>query len=233
MLCHGIFLRRYQRFFADVQLDDGTVVVAHVPNTGSMRTLLSPGLDAWLQPAVDPKRKLRWTLTLLGTADGGLALVDTGVPNRLVAEAVAAGLVRALAGYAVLRREAPFGSRGSRCDLLLTDPNRPPCYVEIKNVTMASATVATRADFPDSLTERGRKHLAELTDLARSGARAIQCYVLGRTDRTSVGLARDIDPAYAAALVTAQAAGVEVICHGVDLDQHGAVLGTSCPFYSD
>jgi len=230
MLIHATFLRRYQRFFADVQLDDGTVVVAHVPNTGSMRTLQTTGVDAWLTPAADPQRKLRWTLTLLGTPDGGLALVDTGLPNRLVAEAVAAGRVPALAGYAALRREAPFGTRGSRCDLLLTDPARPPCYVEIKNVTMASASVTTRADFPDSPTERGRKHLAELTDLARSGTRAVQFYVLGRTDRTSVGLAQDIDPAYAAALATAQAAGVEVVCHGVDLSTSSISLTGPVPF---
>jgi sugar fermentation stimulation protein A len=228
MLTHARLLRRYQRFFADVQLADGTIVVAHVPNTGSMRTLLNPGCDAWLTPATNPQRTLRWTLTLLGTPDGGLALVDTGLPNRLVAEAVSAGAVPALSGYAACRREAPIGSRGSRCDLLLSDPARPPCYVEIKNVTMASAVANERADFPDSPTERGRKHLAELSEVVRSGARAVQFFVLGRTDRSVVGLADTIDPAYAAALANAQAAGVEVVGHGVRLDPQGVSLGPPC-----
>jgi sugar fermentation stimulation protein A len=229
-LVPGTFLRRYKRFFADVRLADGSVVVAHVPNTGSMRTLLNEGSPAWLTPAADSARKLRWTLTLLGTPDGGMALIDTGLPNRLVADAVAAGRIPELAGYATCRREVAYGTRGSRCDLWLEDPTRPPCVVEIKNVTMAADGKAQRADFPDSPTERGRKHLAELADCARAGQRAVQFYLLGRTDRQEVGIAHEIDPVYAAALRDALAAGVEVLCYSVTLSPGRVALEGRCAF---
>lgn len=229
-LTRAVFLRRYKRFFADVRLADGSVVQAHVPNTGSMRSLQTPEVEAWLTPASDPGRKLRWTLTLLGTPGGGLALVDTGLPNRLVAEGVVAGTVPELAGYALCRREAAYGSRGSRCDLLLTAPGRADCFVEIKNVTMASETHPGRADFPDAVTERGAKHLAELTDLARDGKRAVQFFLVDRSDCDHAGIAAAIDPDYAAALTLAVAAGVEVVCYRAALAPDRVTVGRACPF---
>lgn len=231
-LTRAVFLRRYQRFFADVRLADGRVVQAHVPNTGSMRSLQTAGVEAWLAPAADPARKLRWTLVLLGTPAGGLAVVDTGLPNKVVAEGVAAGAVPELAGYAACRREAPYGSRGSRCDLLLTAPGRADCYVEVKNVTMASEVVPGRADFPDAVTERGSKHLAELADLARAGTRAVQFFLVDRSDCTAAGIASGIDPGYAAALGRAVAAGVEVVCYRADIAPTRVAVGAACPFTS-
>lgn len=211
-LTRGTFLRRYKRFFADVEIDGHGTVTAHCPNTGSMKTLLEEGSDAWLRYSDDPKRKLAWTLVLLGVP-GGRALVDTSLPNRVVEEAVHAGLVPALRGYRGLRREVRYGDR-SRIDLLLEDPEDGtgrPCYVEVKNVTMRSMSLPGRGDFPDAVTERGRKHLHELAEVAERGERAVQLFLLGRTDCTRVGIAEEIDGAYAESLRASRDRGVEVL----------------------
>lgn len=228
-LVRATFLRRYQRFFADVRLADGQVVQAHVPNTGSMRSLLTPEVDAWLAPARNPARTLRWTLVLLATPDGGLAVVDTSLPNRLVAEGIADGAIPELAGYPRRRREVPYGTRGSRIDLLL-EGGAGDCHVEIKNVTLAAEDDPRRADFPDAVTERGRKHLQELADLARQGRRCVQFYLLDRSDRDHLGIADGIDPAYADALQGAMADGVEVLCYRADISPQRIAIGRRCGF---
>lgn len=227
-LVRGIFHRRYNRFLADVAIDGRTLTV-HVPNTGSMATLTDPGVEAWLRPATTPDRKLPYTLVLLGLRDGGLALVDTALPNALVADGIAQGLIPELAGYATVRREVAYGSRSSRIDLLLTAPDRPVCHVEVKNVTMRSPTVAGRADFPDARTTRGAKHLEELADVARAGGRAVQFYLLSRTDCDRVGFARAIDPSYAETLERAVAAGVEVIAYRAEVAPDRLSVGRRCP----
>lgn len=224
---HGVFLRRYKRFLADVDLE-GRVVTAHLPNTGSMATLVNPGVDAWLRPATNPARKLPFTLTLLGIPDGGLALVDTSLPNAVVAEGIAAGAVPELSGYQQVRREVVYGSQGSRVDLLLTSPDRPPCYVEIKNVTMRSSVDPQRADFPDAKTARGAKHLAELSEVVRAGSRAVQFYLVSRTDCRSMGIAAEIDAAYMQALRQAHAAGVEVLAYRAEVSETGVTVGQRC-----
>jgi sugar fermentation stimulation protein A len=235
-LIQGTFLRRYQRFLADIELPavlyggQPRLVTAHVPNTGSMATLDLPGATAWLRPAADPARKLPFTLVLLGLPGDGLALVDTGLPNRVVEEGIAGQAIPELAGYTSCRREVAYGSRGSRIDLLLEAPGRPPCYVEIKNNTMASPEAGGRSDYPDSATERGRKHLAELTDVARSGGRAVQFYLVDRTDCDHSGIAAGIDPAYARDLLVAIAAGVEVLCYRAEITPQAITVGRRCVF---
>lgn len=224
----GRFQRRYKRFFADVERSDGSVVVSHLPNTGSMATLLYDNVDAFIRFDGNPKRKLQWTLTLMGTADGGLALVDTALPNRIVEEGILAGDVPELSGYAELRREVRYGEQNSRIDILL-EGDRGLCYVEVKNCTMASATVEGRADFPDSRTTRGLKHLEELTTLVKNGIRAVQFYLVSRTDCNSFGLAAEIDPDYAAAARVAEKAGVEFLSYRVDLEPDEVSVGSRCP----
>ena len=217
------FRARRKRFFADCELD-GAAVVAHCANTGSMRSLLHPGVDAWLRPG-KPGAKLAWQLVLLATPEGGLALVDTQLPNALIAAAVTAGRIPQLAGYARMMREAPLGD--GRCDLRLEGPRRPTCVVEIKNVTMAGA--GDHAEFPDAVTERGTRHLNTLAQAARLGLRAVQLFLLARTDRRRCGIAEHIDPAYAAALRAAVAAGVEAIAIPARLGPDGTEVGPACP----
>lgn len=212
-LVSGRLLRRYKRFFADVRLDDGREVTAHCMNTGTMLGCLEPESRVWLTPHDDPKRKLQWTWRI--ASDGGVLVgVDTQLPNAFVAAAVRAGAIAELTGYSALRREVRYGER-SRVDILLSDnPADPrPCYVEVKNVTLAARGVAL---FPDAVTARGLTHLAELAKVVEAGARAVMVYVVQRGDAERFAPASHIDPAYAEGLRHALARGVEAIalrCH--------------------
>ena len=207
-LTTGTFLARRNRFLADVRLADGRVVVAHVANTGSMRSTDAPGAEVALSFHDDPKRKLAWTLELFRVGDCWVG-VNTARPNQLVAEAIAAGRVRSLAGYASLRREVRFGAN-SRVDLLLEDPAKGLCYVEVKNVTYR---VGSRALFPDAVTDRGAKHLVELREMARRGHRAVIFFLVNRDDCASMGPAEAIDPRYAGLLREVAAEGVEPLAY--------------------
>jgi sugar fermentation stimulation protein A len=212
-LTEGRLVRRYKRFLADVELADGRIITAHCANPGSMLGLADPGIRVWLSAADDPRRKLAWSLELVEVdAGAGPAIVgiNTGHPNRLVADAVGSGLVPELAGYDELRREVKYG-RNSRIDLLLTRRAHPDCYVEVKNVHLMRT--AGLAEFPDSVTARGAKHLDELADMVGGGARAVMFFLVQRGDAERLAIARDIDPGYAAALTRARSAGVEVIAY--------------------
>ncbi len=211
-LVRGTLLRRYKRFLADVALDDGRTVTTHCPNSGAMLGLTAPGAEVWLSPAANPKRKHAWTWELVRDGET-LVGINTGHPNALAAEAIAAGTIPELAGYATLRREVTYG-RNSRIDLLLEDPERPPCYVEVKNVHLKRGTDAdVPVEFPDCVTARGAKHLVELADMVAAGARAVMLYVAQRADAGRFAVAADLDPAYAVGLRLARAAGVEALAY--------------------
>ena len=210
-LLRGTFIQRYKRFLADVRLDDGRLVTATCPNTGSMIGLNAPGSVVWLSESDSPTRKYRFTWELV-EADLGqgptLVGINTGHPNKLVAEALAARRIKALAGYPSLRREVKYG-KASRIDLLLECAKKGLCYVEIKNVHLSRRHGL--AEFPDSITERGVKHLAEMSDMVRAGHRAVMVYLIQRGDARRLAFARDVDPGYGAAFDAAAAAGVEAI----------------------
>lgn len=220
----GRLVRRYKRFLADVLLDqpaagDSDPVVAHCPNPGAMTGLDMPESPVWLSPARSASRKLRWTLEIVGVDDGAGGIswvgINTGHPNALVAEAIAAGRIPALAGYATLRREVAYGTR-SRIDILLEDPQRPPCYVEVKNVHLerpAPDGAGRLAAFPDSVTTRGAKHLVDMAAVVAAGARAVMLYCVQRADCRAFTTAPDIDPAYDSGLRAALEAGVEALCY--------------------
>ncbi len=212
---HARLIKRYKRFLADVTLADGRELTAHCPNPGAMTGLSEPGMLVGLLPAANPKAKLpyRWELA---HADGGWIGINTGRPNRLAEEAIRAGTIPGLSGYSVLRREVRYG-QNSRIDLLLEDPNRPTCYVEVKNVHLMRQ--AGLAEFPDSVTARGAKHLAELAVVAAAGMRAVMLFIVQRGDCDTMSLAQDIDPHYAQAMTEARAAGVEVMCYKCAIDE--------------
>ncbi len=221
-LTRGRLLRRYKRFLADVQLDDGAEpFTAHVPNPGAMLGLSDPGSTVWLSCSDATHRKLAWTLHAVEAASGALVGVDTGWPNRLVAEALAAGALPGLSGYARVRPEVRYGDR-SRADFLLQADGLPPLWVEVKGVTLSREPGL--AEWPDCVSARGARHMDELAARARAGERAAVVFVVLRADCPRFAVAADLDPRFAAAFDRARAAGVEVVVAGCRLSPGAATI---------
>lgn len=226
-LIPGRLIRRYKRFLADVMLEDGREVVAHCPNPGAMLGLNAPGMRIWLEPNDDPKKKLKYGWRLAELEDGHLAGIDTGVPNRVVKEALLDRAIPALADYPNIRSEVPYG-KNSRVDFLATAPGLPDAFVEIKNVHLRRD--GDLAEFPDCVTARGAKHLEELARVAEAGDRAVMLYLVQRTDCSRMTLARDLDSAYHAAAVDAADRGVEMIAHATKITTEGVCIAEPIPF---
>ena len=197
----------------------------HVPNPGAMLGLADPGLTVWLSWDAKPSRKLPWTLELV-EADGAPVGVNTMLPNRLVAEALAADALPELAGYASVRREVKYGE-ASRVDFLLEDPARPPCWLEVKNVHLRRT--GRLAEFPDCVAARSARHLRELAARVALGERAVALFVVQRTDCDAFAPARDLDPAFAAAFQEARAGGVEMLIYACDVGPTGVTIARRLP----
>lgn len=210
------FLKRYKRFFADVHLDGG-VVVAHVPNTGSLKTCLFEGADCVVTESSNPERKLKATLQFLKTPTSWVG-VNTALPNFLVHEAWQNRAIEAWREFSEAQREHKL-SKETRLDLLLSEGPRKH-YVEIKNVTLADGETAL---FPDAETTRGQKHLKELMALKASGHGAEIVFVVQRQDCTRFAPADHIDPEYGRLLRQAHEAGVTVSVYACDIDPKAGV----------
>lgn len=221
-------VKRYKRFLADCELEDGRIITAHCANTGPMTGLVEPGARVWLEPNDDPKKKLNFGWRLFDHENGHFTGVDTAVPNRVVKAALMAADIAPLAAYDTVRPEVKYGSQNSRIDFLLTGEGLPDAYVEVKSVTLRREDGL--AEFPDTVTTRGAKHMAELAEMAREGHRAVIFYLVQRTDCTRVTVAADIDPAYGQAVAEAIKAGVEVIAWGTRISPEGVEMGEELPF---
>ncbi len=219
-------IRRYKRFLADVRLEDGQEVTAHCANPGSMMGLAEPGTKVWLEPNDDPKKKLKYGWRLVDHENGHFTGVDTSLPNLVLKAALMAKEVPGLEGYDVVRPEVKYGEN-SRIDFLLSGPG-PDTYVEVKSVTLCRTPGL--AEFPDSVTARGAKHLAELAGVVAQGHRAVMLYLVQRTDCAGLTLAADLDPAYAAAFKAAS--GVEVMAMGCKISPLRISLAGPIPFTS-
>jgi len=204
----GRLIRRYQRFLADIKLDDGTIVTAHCPNSGSMKGCSMPGSRVLLSRSDKPGRRCPFTWELVEVG-GGWVGINTGLPNNLVREGIERGIVAELQGYASIRGEVRYGGENSRIDLLL-EGNTERCYVEVKNVTLVEGG---RALFPDAVTTRGQKHLRELMAVVRSGDRGVIFFVVQHHDGESVAPADAIDPEYGRLLRLATGGGVEALAY--------------------
>lgn len=213
-LVSGRLVKRYKRFLADVVLDEtGEEITAHCANPGSMLGLNAPGSRVWLSRSDNPARKLKFSWELV-EADGAIVGINTAHPNGLVEEALKAGRIEALSRFAELKREVKYG-KNSRIDILLTGEDGAKTYVEVKNVHLMRE--GGLAEFPDSVTARGAKHLVEMGDMVAEGHRAAMVYLLQRPDCGVLRLARDIDPAYGAAFDAARARGVEIHAIGCSI----------------
>jgi sugar fermentation stimulation protein A len=231
-LLPATLVKRYKRFLADVVLPTGETITVHCANPGSMIGLAAPGARVWLSKSANPKRKLAhsWELIEVDFGTGAeLVGINTGHPNALAVEAIAAGAIPELVGYASLRREVKYG-KNSRVDILLEHPQLPPCYVEIKNVHLMRRPGL--AEFPDAVTKRGAKHLGELADMVAQGHRAVMLFLIQIGSARHFALARDIDPAYGRAFDAARAAGVEAIayrcgisCDGIEVVEPVSIVG--------
>lgn len=223
-LLKGVFLRRYKRFFADIRLESGEEVTAHTPNTGTMRTCSDPEAEAYISRSDNPKRKLQYTWELVRSGDS-LVGVNTGLANRLAEEAVGAGRIPDLSGYETVRREVRYG-QNSRIDLLLEGGEAPPCYLEVKNVSMGREGVAS---FPDAVSVRAAKHMGELAERVRAGDRAAVLFVVQRMDCEVFTPADDIDPTYGEALREAVGVGVQALAWRADVSPRAITLSAPLP----
>lgn len=222
-LIPATLIRRYKRFLADFELENGEIVTAHCPNSGSMKGCAAPGNPALLSRSDKPERKLRYTWELV-KADGCWIGINTGLPNRLVREGIENGLIAELQGYRTIRPEVRYG-QNSRIDLLL-DSGAQHCYVEVKNVTLVEGKVAL---FPDAATVRGQKHLRELMEVVKQGQRAVNFFVVQRADGESVAPCDTIDPEYGRLLRRAESAGVEILAYQAQVTPQGIAISRKLP----
>lgn len=212
-LIQGNLLKRYKRFLADVELDDGTVVTAHCPNSGSMKGCAQTGARVWISTSDNPKRKLKYTWELIHSKDTYIG-INTQVPNKLVKQSIEHGIVEELSAYTKVKAEVKTSAH-TRLDLMLEDEAGKRCYVEIKNCTLVEDGLAS---FPDAVTTRGQKHLEELVTLHEQGHEAVIFYLIQRMDAKRFTPAADIDPVYAQKLVWAAQKGVKIITRDVRID---------------
>jgi len=223
-LTEARLLRRYKRFLADVVLPDGSEVTVHCPNPGAMTGLAEPGMRVWIAPS-KPGSKLAWGWKLAELSQGGMAVIDTGIANGVVAEALGAGLITGLPVFSSLRAEARMDAE-SRIDFCLTTPTGP-FWLEVKSVTLSRAPGL--AEFPDSRTARGAKHLGGLTAARARGEGAAMLYLLSRNDCERITIAGDIDPAYARAFAGARAAGVMMLGLSCEISPDGVTARRMVP----
>ena len=225
-LIEGRLIKRYKRFLSDIQLPNGEVVVAHCPNTGSMKRCQQDDARVWLSKSDNPKRKLGYTWELVEIDGKHLACINTGYPNKLVGEAIRNGAIKEISEYTEQKAEVKYGEN-SRIDWLLTGRDGQKCYVEVKNVTLLEEDGG--GYFPDAVTERGRKHLYELARMVEEGHRAVLFFCVSHTGIDSVSPAAHIDEKYALAFNDVLSRGVEVLAYKVDITTKKMIVSYSIP----
>ena len=217
-LHRGKLIKRYKRFLADIELNSGQTITAHVPNSGAMSSTIEAGCDVWVSHHESPKRKLAYTLEL-SDVGSGFVCVNTNWANKIAIEAIQNGAIEELGGYESLKPEQRYG-KNSRIDILLENGEKK-CYVEVKSVTLR---IEDTLAFPDAVTTRGTKHLHELIAMKESGHRAVMLYVICRTEPLPFRIAHKIDPNYAKAFKEAKDSGVEILVCRTKINQGSIVI---------
>ena len=213
-LIQGKLIKRYKRFLADIILDNGEKITAHVPNSGAMTSCIEENCPVWVSFHDNPKRKLKYTLELTQMQDY-LICTNTGVANKIGIEAIKNGTIKELQGYSSIKSEQKYGIN-SRIDILLENENEK-CYVEIKSVSLR---IKDELAFPDSVTSRGTKHLHELISMVEEGHRAVMLYVIQRTDNAKFRIAKEIDKKYYESFLEAKEKGVEILVYQSNINHH-------------
>lgn len=223
----GRLIKRYKRFLADIELENGRELTVHCPNTGSMKNCADPGSAVWIQDSGNLKRKYPFGWELVQVEGRFWACINTGRANALIREGIETGVISELQGYESLRQEVKYGDENSRIDLLLEDQNKPCCYVEIKNVTLLENNGI--GAFPDAVTARGAKHLRELMLMVEQGHRAVLMFCVAHTGIERVRPADHIDPEYGQLLREAVSAGVEVYAYGARITPDEVTISRPLP----
>lgn len=229
LIC-GTLIKRYKRFLADVALEDGTIVTAHCPNTGAMTGCAEAGSKVWLSTHNDPKRKLKYTWEIAVDRYYNKIGVNTHNANKLVAEALVKGKIPECRPFGHFKREVKYGLENSKVDFLLSDSDHAKLYLEVKSVTLLENDAGF---FPDAVTQRGQKHLRELTQMVVQGNNAAIFFCVQHTGIKKVAAARHVDPEYADLLKRAITVGVKVFVYGCDIDQHEITIAKPLPFVMD
>lgn len=227
-LLSGTLVKRYKRFLADVVLESGEEITVHCPNSGSMKSCANPGWQVLLSRSDNPKRKYPYTWEMVHNGKCWIG-INTGIPNTIVAEAITEGKIKDLSGYENLTREVKYG-KNSRIDILLSRGDEK-CYVEVKNVSLVEED--GNYYFPDSVTERGTKHLFELTAMVNQGHRSVMFYVIQRSDGRIFMPAAHIDIKYTKALQDARANGVEIMVYQACVSPESITITHEIPFDLD
>ena len=221
-LYSGKLIKRYKRFLADIILEDGSEITAHVPNSGAMTSCIEENCDVWVTYHDNPKRKLKYTLELTKMGEN-LICTNTGVANKIAIEAIENGVIKELQGYSSLKPEQKYGTN-SRIDILLENSSLErveKCYVEIKSVSLK---IDNFLAFPDAVTTRGKKHLDELVSMVEDGHRAVMLYVIQRTDKLPFRIANEIDKKYSETFNEARKKGVEVLVYQSEISNNEIII---------
>ncbi|MCG9693474.1 DNA/RNA nuclease SfsA [Vibrio sp. Isolate22] len=229
-------IKRYKRFLTDIKLPDGSERTIHCANTGAMTGCATPGNTVWYSTSDNAKRKYPNSWEISETDKGHRICVNTVRANQLAVEAIENKTIVELLGYNTLRTEVKYGSENSRIDILLEDNEKPPCYIEVKSVTLLDeqeTSTEGQGFFPDAVTTRGQKHLRELTEMVESGNRAVLLFTVLHSGIEKVSAAHHIDAKYSLLLKQAQDAGVEVLCYKAELSSTQIQLKQSVEFINN
>lgn len=224
-------LKRYKRFLADIELDNGEIRTIHCANTGAMTGCATPSNKVWYSTSDNPKRKYPNSWELSETPQGHRICINTARANQLAVEAIENNVISELSGYDQLQTEVKYGNENSRIDILLSASDKSKCYIEVKSVTLLDEESSSgQGYFPDAVTTRGQKHLRELTEMAQTGSRAILLFTVLHSGIEKVSAAHHIDAKYSTLLKQAQDAGVEVLCYKAELSNTEVKLISAIEF---
>lgn len=226
----GTLIKRYKRFLADVETENGEMITIHCPNTGAMTGCAEPGFTVYFSTSDNPKRKYPNTFELAQNHLGDFIGINTTRANHVVKEAILNGLMPSLNDYAELKTEVKYGNENSRIDILLTDKNKPDCYIEVKSTTLLLDEQSGLGAFPDAVTTRGQKHIRELAEMIQQGHRGVLVFLVQHTGIDSMKVADTVDAKYAEELKKAFLAGLEIIVLHTKIDVDGITANYTSEF---